>query len=179
MAEIGVSVIGPGVAGLERTGDKLAARALAGSCGVPVLEAWEEAMEGMGEVRDFVERAGLPVFVKAVDGGGGRGIRLVRTMGELESAVGAARRESAEGRVFVERAAVGGWRHVEVQVLGDGEGGVRHLWERECSLQRRFQKVVEVAPATVGRGFVRGVAEAAVRMAEKVSYLMVSWELRW
>lgn len=138
------------------------------------MEAWEGGVEG---VRGFVEGVGLPVFVKAVDGGGGRGIRLVGTMGELEGAVGAARRESAEGRVFVERAAVGGWRHVEVQVLGDGRGEVRHLWERECSLQRRFQKVVEIAPATLGREVVRRVVEAAVQMAKKVS-LVVGWEVR-
>ena len=78
--------------------------------------------------------------------------------------------ESASRRVFAEKAAVDGWRHVEVQVLGDGRGGVRHLWERECSLQRRYQKVVEVAPSTVrDRGVVGRVVEAAVRMAEKVS----------
>lgn len=75
--------------------------------------------------------------------------------------------------IFAEKAAVDGWRHVEVQVVGDGEGGVRHLWERECSLQRRYQKVVEVAGATVrDRRVVGRVIEAAVRMAEKVSLLV-------
>lgn len=91
-------------------------------------------------------------------------------MGELEGLVKRAVEESASRRVFAEKAAVDGWRHVEVQVLGDGRGGVRHLWERECSLQRRYQKVVEVAPSTVrDRGVVGRVVEAAVRMAEKVS----------
>lgn len=175
MSAAGVSVVGPGVEVLERTGDKLAARTLAEENGVPVLPALGVPTSRVEEVRGFAESVGLPIMVKAVDGGGGRGIRLVRDMGELEGLVRRAVEESASRAVFAEKAAVDGWRHVEVQVLGDGEGGVRHLWERECSIQRRYQKVVEVAGAMVGdRTAVGRVIEAAVRMAEKVSCLWLS-----
>jgi pyruvate carboxylase len=167
----GVEFVGPDAETLHRTGDKLAARLLAEECGVPVLPALTEPTENVQDVRAFVEAVGLPVMIKAVDGGGGRGIRLVREMGELESLVKRAVEESASRKVFAEKAAVDGWRHVEVQVLGDGRGVVRHLWERECSLQRRYQKVVEVAPSTARERRVVGrVIEAAIGMAEKVSF---------
>ena len=170
MRDAGIQVIGPGAEILERTGDKLAARVLAEESGVPVLPALATPTSSVNDVRRFAEEVGLPVMVKAVDGGGGRGFGLGREMGELEGLVKRAVEESASRRVFAEKAAVDGWRHVEVQVLGDGRGGVRHLWERECSLQRRYQKVVEVAPSTVrDRGVVGRVVEVAVRMAEKVS----------
>jgi pyruvate carboxylase len=170
LAAQGVEFVGPDAETLRRTGDKLAARLLAEECGVPVLPALTEPTETVGDVRAFAEAVGLPVMIKAVDGGGGRGIRLVREMGGLEGLVKRAVEESASRRVFAEKAAVDGWRHVEVQVLGDGKGSVRHLWERECSLQRRYQKVVEVAPSTARERRVVGkVIEAAVGMAEKVS----------
>ncbi|CAK4033194.1 Pyruvate carboxylase 1 [Lecanosticta acicola] len=181
---VGVLVVGPGSAVLRRTGDKVAARQLAEGCGVAVLpgffhdEEEEGGGEGTGEVmmmrrmREFVSRVGFPVMIKAVDGGGGRGIRLVRRAEELEGAVRRAVEESASRRVFVEKAAVEGYRHVEVQILGDGRGGVRHLWERECSIQRRYQKVVEVAPSRCAdREVVRPVIEAAVRIAQGLAYL--------
>jgi pyruvate carboxylase len=174
MREAGVEVIGPGAEILERTGDKLAARVLAEGSGVPVLPALAVPTSRVEDVRGFAEEVGLPVMVKAVDGGGGRGIRLVRELGELEGLVRRAVEESPQRLVFAEKAAVEGWRHVEVQVLGDGVGGVRHLWERECSIQRRYQKVVEVAVSTVGdRRVVGRVIEAAVRMAERVSCFLV------
>lgn len=170
MSAVGIQAIGPGAEVLRRTGDKLAARSLAEESGVPVLPAMGTSTSSVEDVRLFAEEVGLPVMVKAVDGGGGRGIRLVREMGDLEALVRRAIEESPARMVFAEKAAVDGWRHVEVQVLGDGDGGVRHLWERECSLQRRYQKVVEVAGSTVNdRRVVGRVIEAAVRMAERVS----------
>lgn len=181
----GVAFVGPGPEALRRTGDKLGARRLAEQCGVPTLPAVDLGNEtttgdSLDRLRAFVEDVGLPVMLKAVDGGGGRGIRLVRDDGGIEAGLRMARRESPSGRVFVEKAAVGGggYRHVEVQILGDGLGNVRHFWERECSIQRRFQKVVEVAPSTIpDRGLVEAVIDAAVRMARAVRYASLgTWE---
>jgi pyruvate carboxylase len=183
MAAVDVAVVGPGARILARTGDKLHARALASECGVPVLPAGDvvdgdaDADVVEGRFRGFVERWGLPVMIKAVDGGGGRGIRLVREMRDLGRLVARAVEESPSRRVFAERAAVDGFRHVEVQILGDGTGGVRHLWERECSVQRRYQKIVELAPSLcLDRRVVRPVIEAAVRMAKKVSRVALGRE---
>lgn len=110
-------------------------------------------------------------MIKAVDGGGGRGIRLVSREGELAAAMTRAVEESPSKQVFAEKAAVGGFRHVEVQIVGDCRGNVIHLWERECSIQRRYQKVVEMAPSSVkDRRLIAAVVDAALRMARKVRY---------
>ncbi|KAK8106912.1 uncharacterized protein PG998_008925 [Apiospora kogelbergensis] len=170
--DAGAVVIGPGGDVLEQTGDKLAAKALARRCGVPTLSASDRPTSHYGDVLGFARRVGFPVMLKAVDGGGGKGIRLVRTEALLESATQRAIAESPSRQVFVEKAAVDGFRHIEVQIVGDGTGAVRHLWERECSIQRRYQKVVELAPSTIGdRQFVARIIRAAVRMAEAVKYL--------
>lgn len=111
-------------------------------------------------------------MVKAVDGGGGRGIRLIRKEAELESLVKTAIGESPSRQIFAEKAAVDGFRHVEVQIIGDGRGNVCHLWERECSIQRRYQKIVEIAPSTVvDRQLTAKVIDDALKMARKVSLL--------
>jgi len=168
MAEIDVLVVGPGAENLDRTGDKLRARLLAVECDVPVLPALTEPTRKVEAVRIFAEKTGLPVVVKAVDGGGGRGIRLIRKAEELQSLVTRAIEESPSKQVFAEKAAVDGYRHVEVQILGDGRGNVMHLWERECSIQRRYQKVIELAPSMAAdRRVVAPLIEAAVRMAKK------------
>lgn len=162
-------VVGPGGENLDRTGDKLRARLLAVECDVPVLPALTEPTGRVDAVRIFAEKTGLPVMVKAVDGGGGRGIRLIRRMEDLQSLVTRAIEESPSKQVFAEKAAVDGYRHVEVQIVGDGRGNVMHLWERECSIQRRYQKIVELAPSTIAdRRIVAPVIEAAMRMAKKV-----------
>lgn len=110
-------------------------------------------------------------MVKAVDGGGGRGIRLIRSEEALASSVKRAVEESPSKLLFAEKAAVDGFRHVEVQIIGDGRGNVTHLWERECSIQRRYQKIVEVAPSTVtDRKLVARVIDDAITMAKHVSY---------
>jgi pyruvate carboxylase len=116
-------------------------------------------------------------MVKSVDGGGGRGLRLVRHAGELREKVDTCVAELSLGRVFVEMAAVDGFRNVEMQVIGDGsrKGGVRHLWEGDRSVQRRFQKIVEVAPCLAAdRRIIVEAIEAAVKMAE-INYLGL-WE---
>ncbi len=165
-------MIGPGWETLARTGDKLAARQLASESNVPVLQALNTPTNDIAVVKEWARSVGFPIIAKAVDGGGGRGIRIVRKEDELESLVERALRESPQGLVFAEKAAVDGYRHVEVQIIGDGHGNVRHLWERECSVQRRFQKVVEFAPSSIkDRNVVAEVIEAALRMARKVRYL--------
>jgi acetyl/propionyl-CoA carboxylase alpha subunit len=170
MHQIGVTVIGPGPEILERTGDKLQAKALAASCGVPVLPS--HSAQSLDEIRAFVEKVGYPVMIKAVDGGGGRGIRLIQQhqASELGNLVARARNESPSQTVFVEKAAVDGFHHVEVQVLGDGTGTVHHLRERDCSVQRRFQKIVECAPSLLDRSIIDKVTEAALRIARTIRY---------
>ncbi|CAN9172030.1 unnamed protein product [Alternaria alternata] len=111
-------------------------------------------------------------MVKAVDGGGGRGIRLIRSKDQLPALVKRAVEESPSKQVFAEKAAVDGFRHIEVQIIGDGSGTVTHLWERECSIQRRYQKIIELAPSVVSdRKLIAKVIEDALRMARHIHYV--------
>jgi len=175
MSEAGIMVVGPGANILDRTGDKLQARVLAEECNVPVLPAFTQPTGNVEEVRKFASQNGLPIMIKAVDGGGGRGIRLVRKMEDLKSLVTRAIEESPSKQVFAEKAAVDGFRHVEVQIIGDGRGNVMHLWERECSIQRRYQKIVELAPSmTIDRSKIAPLINSAVAMAQKVSDRVIS-----
>ncbi|KIV81169.1 hypothetical protein PV11_08606 [Exophiala sideris] len=171
-------VIGPGWEVLERTGDKLKAKALAAECDLPVLKAMSKPTGSVSEVQQFANQAGYPLMIKAVDGGGGRGIRLVRNEDGLENAVQRCIGESPSKTVFAEQAAIDGYKHIEIQIIGDGKGGVEHLWERDCSVQRRFQKIVEVAPAPVqNRKVIIEVVASAVRMAQTLKYLgLGTWE---
>lgn len=139
---------------------------------VPVAPSLLTPTSSSEEVENFADRVGYPIMVKAVDGGGGRGIRLIRDSLTLVSAVRRAVEESPSKKVFAEKAAVDGFRHVEVQIIGDGQGNIAHLWERECSIQRRYQKIIEVAPSTTEhRGIVAKIVEDAVRMAKSVGVL--------
>lgn len=170
LADAGIAVVGPGYEILDRTGDKLQARTLAEECSVPVLPALKTPTSDSSVVKSFAQNVGLPIMIKAVDGGGGRGIRLVEDPASLESLLARAIEESPSKQVFVEKAAVQGYRHIEVQIAGDYHGNVTHLWERECSIQRRYQKVVELAPSSLtDRKLIARVIEAALRMAKKVS----------
>lgn len=176
--EANAVVIGPGWEILDQTGDKLKAKALAEACAVPVLRAMKAPTGRVDDVRTFARQVGYPVMIKAVDGGGGRGIRLAETDDGLQNAVERCIGESPSRTVFAEEAAVKGFKHIEVQIIGDGTGRVTHLWERDCSVQRRFQKIVEVAPAPVkSRRVIANVIEAAVRMARRIRYLgLGTWE---
>jgi pyruvate carboxylase len=169
-----LTFVGPPAEVLERVGDKVRARAAAIEAGLPVLRATELLEEG-ADVVALAEDLGMPVFVKAAHGGGGRGMRLVTHLDDLEEAVGAARREaeSAFGNpaVYLEQAMVRP-RHIEVQVLADGHGGLVHLFERDCSVQRRHQKVVEIAPApNLDSEFRDRICADAVRFAAHVGYV--------
>ncbi len=175
-AEAGLVFVGPTPDQLALFGDKARARELAQRHGVPVLPATGGATSPE-EAESFLADLGpgAAVMVKAVAGGGGRGMRLVRTPEELPGALERARSEAlrsfGSGEVYVERLLPRA-RHVEVQVLGDGSGAVTHLHERECSVQRRRQKLVEVAPSpTLPDGVREPLFDAAVRLAAATSYL--------
>ncbi|KAH5294756.1 hypothetical protein HBI12_221450 [Parastagonospora nodorum] len=169
--EAGAAVVGPGWEILAETGDKLKARGLAERCNVPVSPALLQPTDSVEDVRRFAAAAGYPIMVKAVDGGGGRGIRLIRSEDQLASLVRRAVEESPSKQVFAEKAAVDGFRHIEIQIIGDGTGNVTHLWERECSLQRRYQKVIELAPSMVSnRELIAKVTEDALKIAREVRY---------
>jgi 3-methylcrotonyl-CoA carboxylase alpha subunit/acetyl-CoA/propionyl-CoA carboxylase biotin carboxyl carrier protein len=169
----GRTFIGPPAAVIELMGDKRRARAEAVAAGVPVVPAVEA--DGSEELLDrAVEQLGLPLLVKAVAGGGGKGMRIVRRAEDLADALAAASREAlaafGEGTCLVERFVERG-RHVEVQVLGDEHGNVVHLFERDCSVQRRHQKVLEESPAPTISGQMRDrLTDAAVRLAQHVGY---------
>ncbi|KAG8629513.1 hypothetical protein KVT40_003378 [Elsinoe batatas] len=171
LTDVGVMVIGPGSDILDRTGDKLQARRLAEECSVPVLPALTTPTNDPAVVRSFAQRSGFPIMIKAVDGGGGRGIRLVQDPASLDGLLARAIEESPPRQVFVEKAAISGYRHIEVQIVGDHHGKVTHLWERECSIQRRYQKVVELAPSSLqDRKLVGKVIESALRIAKHIQY---------
>src|SRR3954468_15707582 len=158
----GLVFVGPSPEALRAGGDKLAAKRAAGAAGVPVLDE--------GDPADL----GFPLLVKAAAGGGGRGMRVVRSPDELEDAVEAARREAkaafGDDTLFCERY-VERPRHVEIQLLGDGRGGAIALGERECSVQRRHQKVLEESPSPALDPRLRAaMSDAAVRFAQAISY---------
>ena len=154
LEEAGVVFVGPTVENLRTFGDKTAARKAALAANVPVVpgskEAFATAADAAKWISDPVNNCDYPVIVKALMGGGGRGIRIVPTAADLEAQFAQASNEAAtafgDGRCFVEKY-VEKPRHIEVQCLGDGTGAVVHLWDRDCSVQRRHQKVVEIAPA--------------------------------
>jgi len=170
--EAGVTFIGPSPESMERLGDKVASRRAAARCGVPVVPG-VEGIEGAERARAEADRIGYPVLLKAAGGGGGRGMRRVDSASELAAAFESARREAAasfgDERLFLEKL-VDPARHVEIQILGDGRDAIA-LGERECSLQRRYQKVIEESPSpAVGAKLRRSMEEAAVRLARDAAY---------
>src|SRR3954451_6297385 len=174
-AEAGLTFVGPRPDVLELFGDKSAGRALAERCHVPVLAGttWPSTVD---EAAAFLVGLGpgASMMIKAVAGGGGRGMRAVHRPDDVAEAYARCRSEAeaafGDGSVFVERWLAGA-RHIEVQIVGDGGGAVRHLWERDCSVQRRHQKLVELAPAPALPDAARTqVLLAAVRMAEAVQF---------
>jgi len=169
----GLTFVGPTPDTLEQLGDKVRARTLAEACGVPVLHGAGPADLALASGFLAALPADRALMVKAVSGGGGRGMRLVRQGAELEEALSRASSEAGaafgDPVVYVEEYLPHA-RHIEVQVIGDGTE-VSHLWERECSLQRRYQKLVEVAPSPSLTADMRGrITEAAVRMATACAY---------
>ncbi len=148
--QAGLIFVGPRTEVLEQLGDKVVARRLAQQAGVPILPGTEKPVSDPAEALSAAERIGYPVMIKAAMGGGGRGMRLVENAAQLADALEQARREAGTAfgipDVFLEKC-VRQARHIEVQLLGDQHGQLVHLYERDCSLQRRHQKMVEMAPA--------------------------------
>ena len=169
-----IAFIGPPPNLLQLLGDKTAARRLASSAGVPVLPGTEKPVKSAAEAQKIAKEMGYPVIVKAAMGGGGRGMRVVRDAAQLdaqlEEAQGEAKSAFGDASVFLEKYLPRA-RHLEVQILGDHHGNLLHLYERDCSVQRRHQKVVEVAPAAnLDRGIRSELCDAAVQLARKANY---------
>lgn len=159
---------------IDALGDKVSARKLAIAAKVPVVPGTEGAVGTYEEVKKFTDEYGFPVIIKAAYGGGGRGMRVVREDAELKEAFERATSEAksafGNGTVFVERF-LDKPKHIEVQLLGDNHGNIIHLYERDCSVQRRHQKVVEIAPAKDLPLETRDAILAdAVRLAKSVNY---------
>jgi pyruvate carboxylase len=173
-AKAGITFVGPTPELLELLGDKTAARGLAISAGVPVLPGTEKPVKSAAEAKKIAAEIGYPVMVKAAMGGGGRGMRVVREESELEARLEEAQSEArsafGDASVFLEKFLAHA-RHLEVQILADTHGNLLHLYERDCSVQRRHQKVVEVAPAANLPASVRAeLCDAAVQLARKAKY---------
>jgi acetyl-CoA carboxylase biotin carboxylase subunit len=172
----GLIFIGPKAPAIRLMGDKAAARRAMAAAGVPIVPGYE----GTGDEDDVrlaheAEGLGFPLLIKAVAGGGGRGMRAVRVADDLGEALRAARREAekafGDGRLFLERL-IDDARHIEIQVLADGSGDCVHLFERDCSIQRRFQKIVEEAPSPFADADLRQrMGETAVRAARACGYV--------
>ena len=173
-ADAGIVFIGPPPDAMRSMGDKASARQLAIASGVPVLPGSELGEHDGEALHARAEAIGFPVMVKAAAGGGGRGMRLVTERGQLSEALEAAGREAAaafgDERLLLERAVVGG-RHIEVQVLADDHDGAVYLGERDCSIQRRFQKVIEESPSpAVDNALREELGEAALRITRAAGY---------
>jgi acetyl-CoA carboxylase, biotin carboxylase subunit len=174
-AAAGLTFIGPPPAAIRAMGDKMAARRVAIKMGVPVVPGTEQPVADDAEAARVAAQVGYPVMLKAALGGGGKGMRLVRAPGELPSALRTARAEAGaafgDAAVYIERY-VEEPRHIEIQVLADAHGGLVHLGERECSIQRRHQKLVEESPSPfVTPELRRWMGEAACRVAGAVGYV--------
>ncbi|MBN8207335.1 pyruvate carboxylase [Bacillus sp. NTK071] len=173
--EEGIIFIGPELEHLRMFGDKVEARKQAILAGLPVIPGTDGPVDGLDEVRDFANENGYPLMIKAALGGGGRGMRIVRSEEALADAYERAKSEAkaAFGRdeIYVEKF-VENPKHIEVQILGDKHGNTLHLYERDCSVQRRHQKVVEVAPSvSLSEQARKEICEAAVKLMDNVQYV--------
>jgi acetyl-CoA carboxylase biotin carboxylase subunit len=169
-----IEFIGPAVDALRQMGNKAVARHTMQAAGVPVIPGSEEEVTSLDEAREWAATIGYPLRVKAAAGGGGRGMRVVHSPDDLAEAWQMARLEArnafADDALYLERS-IERARHIEIQVLGDGSGGVVHLGERECSIQRRHQKLLEESPSpAVDDDLRRRLGEAAVAGARSINY---------
>ena len=170
----GITWVGPSPNAISQMGDKLAAKALMLAADVPTLPA--KALSPGGDAIAAAKEIGYPVLIKASAGGGGRGMRVVGAERELADAIDGARREAAayfgDETLFLERWLTAS-RHVEIQILGDNYGNLVHLFERECSIQRRHQKIIEEAPSpAVDEALRAKIGEAALKAAKTIGYFV-------
>ena len=174
-AKAGIVFIGPPPAAIESMGSKSGAKALMVKAGVPVVPGYHGVDQSAALLKREAEKIGFPVLIKATAGGGGRGMRVVEKAGDFDAALESAQREAqaafGDARVLVEKYLLRP-RHIEIQVFADGHGNAVHLFERECSIQRRHQKVIEEAPAPgLGESKRAEMGEAAVAAAKAVGYV--------
>ena len=175
VAAAGLVFIGPSPQSIEMMGSKLAAKEAAKRFGVPMVPGVEEAITDVTMAREIGQRVGYPILIKASAGGGGKGMRIVERAEEvqeqMERAISEAVSAFGDGSVFIEKY-LSSPRHIEIQVLGDTQGNIVYLFERECSIQRRHQKVVEEAPSAILTPALRqAMGEAAVRVAKACDYV--------
>ncbi len=173
-AEAGIIFVGPTVDTLKKLGDKVSARQLAQQANVPILPGTEDVVSDADEGERLAAEIGYPIIIKAAMGGGGRGMRVVRNSEDFRDSIEQAQREALTAfgcaDVFIERF-IGHASHIEVQLLGDSHGNLVHLYERDCSVQRRHQKVVEIAPAPNLDADVReAICDAAIKIGQQVNY---------
>ncbi|WP_121614910.1 pyruvate carboxylase [Virgibacillus halodenitrificans] len=173
--EEGIIFIGPTSEHLHMFGDKVRARSQAVKAGIPVIPGTDGPVSSMEEVKDFGQKFGYPIIIKASLGGGGRGMRIVRSEKGLEDAYDRAKSEAkaafGNDEIYVEKL-IENPKHIEVQIIGDKDGNIVHLYERDCSVQRRHQKVVEVAPSlSLNEELRMDICDAAVNLMKNVSYI--------
>jgi acetyl-CoA carboxylase biotin carboxylase subunit len=173
-AAAGIVFIGPPPQAIRQMGSKSAARRLVASTGVPIVPGYDGEDQNVETLRAQMIKIGFPVLIKASAGGGGKGMRVAQSESEVEESVEAARREAekafGDGSLLLEKY-VEGARHVEVQILGDERGNLVHLFERDCSLQRRHQKIIEESPSpAVSDELRRAMGEAAVAVGRAIGY---------
>jgi acetyl-CoA carboxylase biotin carboxylase subunit len=172
--EAGITFIGPSPESIEVMGSKLAAKAAARKYNIPMVPGTEDAISDVEQAKRIALEVGLPILIKASAGGGGKGMRIVENIEELEEqmtrAISEAESAFGDGSVFIERY-VAGPRHIEIQVLADKHGNVVYLFERECSIQRRHQKVIEEAPSAILSQEMReAMGKSAVDVARSCNY---------
>ena len=173
--EEGIIFVGPTSNHLDMFGDKVKAREQAIKAGIPVIPGSDGPVSSFEELSQFADNVGYPVMIKAALGGGGRGMRLVHSKEELESAYERAKSEAkaafGSDEVYAEKAIIKP-KHIEVQILGDNAGNIVHLYERDCSIQRRHQKVVEIAPSnSISEDLRNSICAAAVKLMQNVGYV--------
>ena len=174
-AEEGFIFIGPRLEHLIMFGDKINARTQAELAGIPMIPGSTGTVSSVEEVRAFAGKHGFPIIIKAVNGGGGRGMRMVASMDELDQAYSLAKSEALKAfgsdEIYLEKY-LQNPKHIEVQIIGDTHGNIVHLHERDCSVQRRHQKLVEVAPAfSLPQQLRSRICEAAVKLMKNVDYI--------